>query len=427
MCWMLATWVASKLTPSASAAHVAPALTGVLNPQPLEDLMVLDLSTVVSGGTATSLLADFGARVIKIEHPRGGDPLRAWEPTQDGVSLWWKVLSRNKKSATLNLGTAQGQGLARRLAAHADVLVENFRPGTMERWQLGYDELSAVNPKLVMVRISGFGQTGPYRDRPGFGTVAEAMSGFVALQGFPDGPPLLPPIPLADEICGLMGAAAALMALHHRNQPGGRGQLIDLSLYEPLFRLLVPYVPQYASLGAVPRREGNRFSGGAPRNLYRSGDGEWVALSATTQRTFERLAQAIGRPELVTDPRFSDNPGRVSHVEELDTVVQEWMERHTLDEILRTLESAEAVVGPVYDVVRILGDPHYRARENLTSVPDPELGEILMPGIVPRFSHTPGHVAHAGPRLGEHNEAVYVDLLGLAPEEMSALRQEGVI
>jgi crotonobetainyl-CoA:carnitine CoA-transferase CaiB-like acyl-CoA transferase len=395
-------------------------------PQALNNLVVLDLSTIVSGGTATSILADFGARVIKVENPQGGDPLRAWAPTKDGVSLWWKVLSRNKQSVTLNLRDPRGQALARDLAARADVLVENFRPGTLERWNLGYDALNEINPRLVMVRISGFGQTGPYRDRPGFGTIAEAMSGLVALSGFPDGPPLLPPMPLADEVAGLCGAAATMMALYHRDRGEGLGQMIDVSLYEPLFRLLIPHIAQYALLGDVQARVGNRFPGAAPRNLYRARDG-WMAISATTQRTFERLAQTMGRPDLLADPRFADNASRVAHVAELDAAIQAWMAGRSLDDLLRLLEEADAVAGPVYDVPRILEDPHIRARGDILAIRDDELGEIPMPGIIPKFSRTPGQVTHAGPRLGEHNDAVYRGLLGLGADALTHLAREGVI
>lgn len=398
----------------------------VSEPLPLADVTVLDLSTIVSGGTTTSILADFGARVIKVENPAGGDPLREWAPVWNGVSLWWKVVSRNKHAITLNLRDPRGQRLARDLAARADVLVENFRPGTLERWNLGYDALSEVNPRLVMVRISGYGQDGPYRDRPGFGTVAEAMSGFVALSGFPDGPPLLPPMPLADEVAGLFGAVAALMALHHRDRHDGRGQLIDLSLYEPLFRLLVPVLPQYALLGQVQPRVGNRFPGAAPRNLYRARDG-WVALSATTPRTFERLAQAMGRPDLLTDPRFADNTARLTHVDALDAILQEWMGAQPIEALLRNLEDAGVVAGPVYDVPRQLADPHFAARENVVTTNDGEVGTIPMPGIVPKLSRTPGRVTHAGPRLGEHNRAVYGGLLGLDDETLRTLAREGVI
>lgn len=395
--------------------------------QPLEDILILDLTTIVSGGTTTSILADFGAQVIKIENPQGGDPLRAWKPVKNGISLWWKVLARNKQSVTLNLHDPRGQDLLKRLVTRADVLVENFRPGTLERWSLGYDRLSEVNPKLVMVRISGFGQTGPYRNRPGFGTVAEAMSGYVALSGFPDGPPVLPPIPLADEVAGLIGALAALMALRHRDRADGHGQMIDIALYEPLFRLLIPYIPQYALLDEVQERVGNRFAGAAPRNLYRSADGQWVAISATTQRTFTRLAQTMGRTDLLADPRFADNAARVANVEGLDAIVQEWMGARPLDEILATLQQEEAVVGPVFQTPRILSDPQYRARGNVAVVQDPDLGAIPMPGIVPKFSRTPGKIRHAGPRLGEHNEAVYSELLGLSHNDMARLIQEGVI
>jgi len=399
----------------------------VTTPQALDDMLVLDLTTIVSGGTVTSILADFGARVIKIENPQGGDPLRAWGPTKNGVSLWWKVVSRNKQSITLNLRDPRGQDLVKRLVAKADVLVENFRPGTMERWHLGYDALAAANPGLVMVRISGFGQTGPYRDRPGFGTVAEAMSGFVALSGFPGGPPVLPPMPLADEVCGLFAALAAMIALHHRDRRGGLGQEIDASLYEPLFRLLVPNVPQFALLGEVQPRAGNRFAGGAPRNLYRSQDDEWVAISATTQRTFDRLAQTMDRADLLADPRFAGNLNRVANVEALDAIIQEWMGARPLDEILRRLEEAEAVAGPVYDVRRILSDPHYRERGDVITVVDPDVGDLPMPGVIPKLSQTPGHVSHAGPRLGEHNETIYGDVLGLSGDVRANLAREGVI
>lgn len=396
-------------------------------PQALDDMLVLDLTTIVSGGTVTSILADFGARVIKIENPDGGDPLRAWGPTKNGASLWWKVVSRNKQSITLNLRDPRGQDLVKQLVAKADVLVENFRPGTMERWHLGYETLAAVNPGLVMVRISGFGQTGPYRDRPGFGTVAEAMSGFVAQSGFPDGPPVLPPMPLADEVCGLFAALAAMIALHHRDRCGGLGQQIDASLYEPLFRLLVPNVPQFALLGEVQPRVGNRFAGGAPRNLYRSQDGEWVAISATTQRTFERLAHTIDRADLPTDPRFADNLRRVANVDALDAIIQEWMAARPMDEILRRLEAAEAVVGPVFDVRRILSDPHYRDRGDVITIPDADVGPLPMPGVIPHLSGTPGRIDHAGPRLGEHNDAVYGGVLGLSSDARAHLAREGVI
>jgi crotonobetainyl-CoA:carnitine CoA-transferase CaiB-like acyl-CoA transferase len=393
---------------------------------PLTGLSVVDLSTIISGGTTTSMLADLGAHVIKIEHPSGGDPLRSWGPFIAGQSVWWKVVSRNKKSVTLNLSQPRGQQLLTDLVSHADVLVENFRPGTLERWGLAPQTLLERNGRLVILRISGFGQTGPYRHRPGFGTVAEAMSGFVALNGFPDSPPLLPPMPLADEVAGLTGALSVVAAIHHRTA-SGRGQVIDVSLYEPLFRLLIPYVTQYAALGLRTEPTGNYFSDAAPRNLYRAGDSTWIALSATSQRVFARLAPAIGRPDLVDDPRFRDNMARVQHREALDAIIGNWMAARSQAEILVQLEESGAVAGPVYDAPRILNDPHYAARDDIISVQDPDLGELRMVGVVPKFSETPGAVSHTGPKLGEHNREIYGEWLGLDDAALTRLAKEGVI
>lgn len=396
------------------------------NAGPLAGLTVLDLSTIVSGGIVTSMLADFGADVVKVEHPRGGDPLRTWGPFVAGQSIWWKIMARNKKSVTLDLNRPRGQQLLLELAKRADVLVENFRPGTLERWNLGPDRLHAANPKLIVLRVSGFGQTGPYRQRPGFGTVAEAMSGIVAISGFPDSPPLAPPMPLADEVAGLMGAFAILAALRAREDRGA-GQVIDVSLYEPLFRLLIPHITQYTALGIVARRTGNHFPDAAPRNLYRTADGGWIAISATSQRVFERLAAAIGRPELVEDPRFRDNPARVGHHEALDAILAGWFGAHAEAEALARLEAAGAVAGPVYDVPRILEDPHYAARDDIATVHDPVAGDLRMPGVIPKFSETPGALRHAGPALGAHNDEIYAGRLGLDAAEMDRLRADGVV
>ncbi len=408
------------------AGRVPPNTPMTTFPGPLLGLTVLDLSTIVSGGITTSMLADFGADVVKIEHPVGGDPLRSWGPFAGGQSIWWKVMSRNKKSITLNLSRPRGQQILIDLVRQADVLVENFRPGTLEKWGLGPDRLLSLCPSLVVLRISGFGQTGPYRHRPGFGTIAEAMSGLVAMTGFPDSPPLVPPIPLADEVAGLTGAMAVLMALYHRRD-SGRGQIIDVSLYEPLFRLLIPYVTQYHTLGIQAGRTGNVFPDAAPRNLYRAGDGTWIAVSATSQRVFERLAAAIGRPDLPEDPRFCDNAARVRNRDALDGLIGEWMAARTQDEILTRLDESGAVAGPVYDVPRILRDPQYAARENIIAAPDPDLKEIRMVGIIPKFSETPGAVRTPGPRLGEHNREIYEGRLGLDEHEMAHLRAEEVI
>ena len=414
---------------------------------PLTGLRVLDLSMIVAGGTASSLMADFGAEVVKVERPGVGDPLRNWGPFANGVSLWWKVHSRNKKSVTLNLGNAEGQGILKDLAAKADVLIEGFRPGVMERWGIGPEELLAVNPGLVMLRYSGFGQTGPYRERPGFGTIAECMSGYVGMTGFQDTPPVLPPVPLADEVAGVFGAMAGMMALYHRDaqlslslegegqgegeNPGvrgsGRGQVIDVSLFEPLFRLCIPHITMFDLLGINRERVGNDFPDAAPRSLYRTGDDRWLGLSATSQSTFEGLARAMGMPELIDRPAFTNNASRIENREELNDELNAWLSGHTLDETLGQLIPAGGVVGPVYGATDIVEDPHYQAREDIIEIDDPELGHTRMLGIVPKFSETPGAVEHAGPTVGQHNTAIYGSWLGLAESELVGLSERGVI
>jgi crotonobetainyl-CoA:carnitine CoA-transferase CaiB-like acyl-CoA transferase len=401
---------------------------------PLDGLKVLDLSMIVAGGTASSLMADFGAEVVKIERPGVGDPLRNWGPFANGVSLWWKVHSRNKKSVTLDLGSAEGQGLLKRLAEQADVLIEGFRPGVMERWGLGPDELREVNPRLVMLRYSGFGQTGPYRERPGFGTIAECMSGYVGMTGFQDTPPVLPPVPLADEVAGVFGAMAGMMALYNRDVQADstgnghrRGQVIDVSLFEPLFRLCIPNVTIFDLLGISRERVGNDFTDAAPRSLYQTNEGRWMGLSATSQSTFEGLARAMDMPELLQDPRFKDNASRLENRDALNVVLQGWLGQRAMSQVLDQLVPAGGVVGPVYDAARIAGDPHYRDREDILQVDDPQLGPMKMIGVVPKFSQTPGSVTHAGPTLGEHNLPVYWSWLGLGEEEIDGLHARGTV
>ncbi len=395
---------------------------------PLEGLRVLDLSMIVAGGTASSLMADFGAEVVKVERPGGGDPLRNWGPFANGVSLWWKVHSRNKKSVTVNLGSPEGQGVLKDLAAQADVLIEGFRPGVMERWGLGPDELHQANPRLVMLRYSGFGQTGPYKDRPGFGTIAECMSGYVGMTGFEDSPPVLPPVPLADEIAGVFGAMSGMMALYHRDVGGGgKGQVVDVSLFEPLFRLCIPHVTMFDLLGINRERVGNDFPDAAPRSLYRTGDQRWLGLSATSQSTFESLARAMGMAQLIDRPAFADNAARLDNRQELNDELDAWLSGRTLDETLDQLIPAGGVVGPVYNAAQIVEDPHYLAREDIIEIDDPELGHTKMVGIVPKFSDTPGAVEHAGPTVGQHNAAIYGSWLGLGETELAGLKERGVI
>ena len=400
---------------------------------PLVGLKVLDLSIIVAGGTASSLLADFGAEVVKVERPGSGDPLRNWGPFANGVSLWWKVHSRNKKSITLNLGTPEGQDILKRLAAEADVLIEGFRPGAMERWGLGPDDLQKVNPKLVMLRFSGFGQSSPYKDRPGFGTIAECMSGYISMTGFPDTPPNLPPIPLADEIAGVFGAMAGMMALYHRDVPNGggdanaKGQVVDVSLFEPLFRLCIPHITMFDMLGINRERVGNDFPDAAPRSLYKTSDDRWLGLSATSQSTFESLAQAMGMPDLINRPEFKDNAARLENREALNDELQGWLGQRDLKETMDQLVPAGGVVGPVYDAAQIMDDPHYQAREDIIDIDDPELGLTKMVGVVPKFSETPGAVEHAGPVVGEHNQYIYASWLGLCEEELAEMNRQGTI
>ena len=403
---------------------------------PLQGMKVLDLSIIVAGGTASSLLADFGADVVKVERPGSGDPLRNWGPFANGVSLWWKVHSRNKQSLTLDLGNAEGQALLLELAKQADMLIEGFRPGTLERWNIGPEQLHEKNPGLVILRYSGFGQTGPYRDRPGFGTIAECMSGYIAMTGFPETPPVLPPIPLADEIAGVFGAMAGMMALYRREVVGSSaetaggqrtGQVIDLSLFEPLFRLCIPHIPMYDLLGIVRERVGNDFPDAAPRSLYQTGDNRWLGLSATSQSTWEALAHAMGLSDYITDPRFADNAARLENKDSLNEILQQWLGSRPMDEILNNLVPAGGVVGPVYGSAQIVNDPHYQDRDDVVEVEDPEIGTTLMPGIIPKFSDTPGAVEHAGPRLGEHNAQVLGAWLGYDAPAIAELADKGII
>ena len=397
---------------------------------PLSGLRVLDLSIIVAGGTASSLLADFGAEVVKIERPGTGDPLRNWGPFANGVSLWWKVHSRNKKSITLNLGVPEGQNLLKELAAKTDILSEGFRPGAMERWGLGPDDLQAVNPKLVMLRYSGFGQSGPYKDRPGFGTIAECMSGFVGMTGFQDTPPVLPPIPLADEIAGVFGAMAGMMALYHRDasiNSSAKGQVVDVSLFEPLFRLCIPHITMFDILGINRERVGNDFPDAAPRSLYKTADNQWLGLSAPSQSTFEGLAKAMGMEELLERTEFKDNAARLENRESLNDELNRWLGQRNLKETMDQLIPAGGVVGPVYDAAQIMEDPHFHSRQDIIDIDDPELGQTKMLGVVPKFSETPGAVEHAGPKVGEHNQHIYSSWLGLDEEKLTELNRQGTI
>jgi crotonobetainyl-CoA:carnitine CoA-transferase CaiB-like acyl-CoA transferase len=390
---------------------------------PLAGVRVLDVSTVLAGPLTCQILGDYGADVIKIEHPRG-DSMRGHGRSKDGISLWWKMVSRNKRCLALYLGDAEGAEVFRRLAATADVVVESFRPGTFERWGLGYEALREVNPRLVLVRISGFGQTGPYRERAGFGTLAEAMSGFAAITGEPDGPPTLPPFGLADSIAGLTAANATLMALYHRDAHGGAGQEIDVSILEPLVTVLGPQPTIYDQLGEVPERTGNRSVNNAPRNTYRTADDKWVAVSTSANSVAERVMRLVGHPELIDEPWFATGSGRVEHVELLDEIVSEWVRARTRDEVVAAFSDAGAAIAPVYDVAELMADPQIVARDAITQVDDPDLGPVRMQNLLFRMSDTPGAIRFTGRALGADTDAILGDELGL---DVADLRARGIV
>jgi crotonobetainyl-CoA:carnitine CoA-transferase CaiB-like acyl-CoA transferase len=390
----------------------------------LAGLRVLDVSTLFAGPLAATMLGDFGAEVIKIEHPKG-DPVRYHGASKDGVGLWGKVVGRNKRGITLYLCSPEGQDVFRRLVASADVVVENFRPGTLERWGLGYDELSRINPGLVLVRVTGFGQFGPYSGRPGFGTLAEAMSGFAAITGEPDGPPTLPPFGLADGISALAAAFATMTALRARDTTG-RGQVVDLAIIEPILTLLGPQPTVYDALGQVQQRTGNRSANNAPRNTYRTRDGRWLAVSTSAQSIAERVMHLVGRPEFVDEPWFASGAERAQHADELDEAVGSWIAERDRDEVVRAFEEAHAAVAPIYDVRDVLADPQFNALGSLVRVPDPELGSVLMQNVLFRLSETPGEIRSAGPSIGQHTEEVLGEL-GIGPDEVAELRRKGAV
>jgi crotonobetainyl-CoA:carnitine CoA-transferase CaiB-like acyl-CoA transferase len=391
---------------------------------PLAGLRVLDVSTLFAGPLAATMLGDFGADVIKVEHPKG-DPVRYHGASKDGVGLWGKVVGRNKRGITLYLGAPEGQDVFRRLVERADVVIENFRPGTLERWGLGYDELSRINPGLVLVRVTGFGQFGPYSGRPGFGTLAEAMSGFAAITGEPDGPPTLPPFGLADGISALAAAFATMTALRAR-ETTGRGQVVDLAIIEPILTLLGPQPTVYDALGQIQPRTGNRSANNAPRNTYRTRDGRWVAISTSAQSIAERVMHLVGRPEFIDEPWFASGAERAKHADELDEAVGSWIGERDRDEVVRAFEEAQAAVAPIYDVRDVLADPQFAALGSLVRVPDPELGSVLMQNVLFRLSETPGGIRSAGPSIGQHTEEVLGEL-GIGPEEVAELRRKGAV
>jgi crotonobetainyl-CoA:carnitine CoA-transferase CaiB-like acyl-CoA transferase len=391
----------------------------------LTGLKVLDISTVYAAPITAMLLGDMGADVLKVEHPNG-DPARTHGWNREGHGLWWKVIARNKRAVTLNLSTPEGQELLRELAADADVLVENFRPGVLEKWGLGPDVLLQHNPRLVVLRVTGFGQEGPYSERRAFGTLMEAMSGFAHQTGQEDGPPTLPPFGLADGVAGIAGAYAVLTALYHRDARGGAGQVIDLALLEPLLGILGPGPTVYDQLGIVAGRHGNRSPNNAPRNAYVTRDGRWVAISASATSIAARVMRLVGRADLVEKPWFASAGERSRRAEVLDGAVQKWIAARDLEDVLTAFEDAGAACAPIYDVEQLVNDPHVLARDTITTVDDEDLGPLKMQNLIFRLGDTPGAIRWPGRRLGQDNEAVYASL-GVDEERLAELRAKGVV
>jgi crotonobetainyl-CoA:carnitine CoA-transferase CaiB-like acyl-CoA transferase len=394
---------------------------------PLDGLRVVDASTVIAGPTIGMLMGDFGADVIKVEHPRG-DVLRNTGYQKDGVGLWFKMANRNKRCVTLNFSTEKGQEVFKKLIETTDILIENFRTGTMEKWGLGWEDLHAINPRLVMIRVTGYGQTGPYKNRAGFGTIAEAFSGFAAVTGTADGPPTLPNFGLADGIAAAYGTFAAMFALYHRDaQKSGVGQFIDLSIYEPLFQVMGPQPLQFDQLGVIQERIGNRSKNNAPRNTYQTKDGHWVAVSTNAPTIVKRVLTLCGGADVAADPRFQTPQGRVEHIDEVDGIVATWIAKHDLAAVLDEFEKAEAAIGPAYTIDQIFKDPQYQAREDIVEIEDEDLGKMRMTNAFPFMSATPGKVRHGGPKKGQHNDEIFIEELGLSAEDVQALKDEGVI
>ncbi|RRQ28615.1 CoA transferase [Rhodococcus sp. Eu-32] len=393
---------------------------------PLEGIKVLDISTILAGPLVAQILGDFGADVIKIEHPTRPDGMRGHGLDKDGHPLWWTMISRNKRTMTLNLGSEQGAEIFESLAAEADVVVENFRPGTLERWGLGYDVLSEKNPGLILLRVTGFGQTGPYSTRPAFGTLVESMSGFAHLTGAADGPPTLPAFGLADSLAGIAGSSAVSMALLHRTNNGGKGQVIDLDLLSPIMAAVGPGIIYADQLGIDQERTGNRSSNNAPRNLYKTSDGHWLAISTSANSIAERVLTLVGHAEVIDEPWFATGRQRAAHADLLDEYVGGWIGERTREEVVAEFEKAGAAVAPVYKPSELLDDPQVNAIEMVTTVEDDDLGPVRMQNVMWRMGDSPGSIRHTGRAHGEDTNAVLAEL-GCDADSIEELHKSGVV
>ena len=396
--------------------------------KPLDGIKILELGNIVAAPFAGKIFSEFGAEVIKVEEPKNGDPLRNWRVMHKDTAVWWYVQARNKKSITINLREAQGQEIVKSLVKHVDVVLENFKPGTLEKWGLGFDELKKINPSIILTRISGYGQTGPYREKPGFGSVAEAIGGLRYLTGYPELPPVRVGIAIGDMVAGLYAVIGTLMSLRARDEdPDRNGQVVDVALYESVFSLLEGILPEYDLTGHVRERTGTTLPGIAPSNTYECKDGKRIVIGGNGDRIFERLMMAMGREDLAFDPRYASNQGRADHVEMIDQAIEDWTKQHHLKDVQKILDEASVPVGPIYGIEDIVADKHYQARDMLRKVDLPDGSSVLVPGVVPKLSETPGDLEWVGPTLGEHNDQVYSEYLDFTFEDFIRLKEEGII
>jgi crotonobetainyl-CoA:carnitine CoA-transferase CaiB-like acyl-CoA transferase len=400
----------------------------VMGRKALEGLRVLEMGQLIAGPFASRLLADFGADVIKVEAPAKGDPIRTWRVVENGTSLWWYVQSRNKKSITVDLRQDEGQELIRSLVKEIDILIENFRPGTMEKWGLSYEELKEINPRLIMIRVSGYGQDGPYRDKPGFGSIGEAMGGLRYITGYPDRPPTRVGISIGDSLSALYAVIGALMAVYYRDlNGGGEGQVIDVALYESVFSLMESTIPEFDRAGLIRERTGSTLPGITPSNTYKCADGKFVVIGGNGDAIFKRLMNTLGRKDIAEDLRFENNAKRSGHAEYLDGIIEDWTRSLPFTEVMKHLDNAKVPAGSIYSVEDIMNDPHYQARQMIQEIAVEGLGKLKMPGIVPKMSATPGEIEWAGPKLGQHTEDILVGKLGLTKEQIQGLKDNGII